>query len=87
MADINKANSEAKELERISAELTSVLKTINTSRDTLKAGWSGTAYTSFVNATNTLANDITSCQKNIISLADVIRGTAKQLSLSQLVKK
>ena len=87
MADINKANTEASDLEGIANELDSIMKMITGSKETLKAGWSGTAYTSFVRAADTLLGDAANCKKNINVLASTLRGTAKQLQLANVPKK
>lgn len=80
MADINKANSKANELESIAAELVSIQKNLNEIERRLKAGWSGNAHASFAKAADTVQNSISLSINDIKTLANTVRSNAKQLS-------
>ena len=83
MADINKANSKASELESIAAELVSIQKNLSDLKNGLKAGWSGNAYTNFARAADTLQNNMFLSINDIKTLANTVRTAAKQLSSSK----
>lgn len=80
MADIDKANRVASELQSIASELSTVKSMMNDAGTSLKAGWTGTSYNSFKSTADTLQNDIANSINGLNRLAETVRAASLQLS-------